>query len=67
VAVNLPTESATPPAVLNPIQWPPYAKKLDLLADLQGATGAAAVADIIQRLSNTDTAGWSDGGSHIGR
>lgn len=51
----------------NLTQWPVYASKADCLRDLMGATGggATALADAMQRLSNTDTSGWADKGSRL--
>lgn len=48
-------------------RWPVYATKEACLIDLQAAIGGGEpkIDDIMQRLSNTDTSGWTDKGSRV--
>jgi hypothetical protein len=48
-------------------RWPVYTKKADCLRDLMGALGGEdpCTADVLQRLSNTDTSTWTDKGSRV--
>lgn len=49
------------------LRWPAYATKEACLLDLQKCVQGRAimVEEVMQRLSNTDTSGWTDKGSRV--
>lgn len=61
------TESNSAFAGRSLTRWPVYASKAACLRDLQGAISGerSAIADVLQRLSNTDTSTWTDKGSRV--
>ena len=48
-------------------RWPVYATKQECLEDLLDCVGgdSTRLTDVMERLGNTDTSGWTDKGSRI--
>jgi hypothetical protein len=62
------TPSNDDPKVRDPIQWPPYASKADVLRDLEQAAAhktGQAIFNVLQRVSASDPFVWYDRGSRI--